>query len=111
MALIRIILIILFVVLAATFCTLNRQEITLRYFLGWSTAPFPLFLLIMASLVAGLLVGFSVGWRERWELQAKARDLGKRVKVLKEEVETLTAKAESSPTPATSPRPESPPPV
>ncbi|MBI5968404.1 MAG: LapA family protein [Deltaproteobacteria bacterium] len=92
---IKIILAIFLVIVGATFCALNRQEITLRYFFGWNTVPFPLFLLILASLVAGGLVGFLVGWRERWKLRGKGRDLGERLKALKNEIESLLPKEES----------------
>ena len=91
----KIIFIILFVILGATFCTLNRQEISLGYFFGWHTGSFPLFLLILASLVAGMVVGFSIGWGERWKLRAKARDLGEQVKALKEEIEPQPSKEEN----------------
>ena len=51
---IKIILAVLFVILAATFSTLNREEISLRYFFGWATGPFPLFFLVLACLVIGM---------------------------------------------------------
>ena len=92
---IRIFFIILFIIAVGTFCTLNRQEISLRYFFGWNTGSFPLYLLILISLVAGIVVGFAVGWGERWKLRAKARNLGDQAKTLKEEVETLVPKEES----------------
>ena len=96
---VKIIFIILLIILGATFCTMNRQEIFLRYFFGWSTGSFPLYLLILTSLVAGIVVGFSVGWGERWKLRAKARELGKQIKTLKDDIETLTPK-EDGPEPS-----------
>ncbi len=93
----------LFIILAATFSTLNREEVTLRYFFGWITPPFPLFLLLLASLVAGMVLGFSVDWGERWKLRAKARELGKRVKGLREEIESLTAQEKPDEPPSTPP--------
>jgi uncharacterized integral membrane protein len=96
----KIIFIILFIILGATFCTLNRQEIALRYFFGWHTGSFPLFLLILISLVAGMVVGFSMGWGERRKLRAKGRDLRERVKALKEEIERQPSK-EETPEPST----------
>lgn len=90
----KIVFIILFIILGATFCTLNRQEIFLRYFFGWNTGSFPLYLLVLTSIVAGMAVGISVGWGERRKLRAQSRDLGRRVKTLKEEIETLTPKEE-----------------
>ena len=80
----KIILILVFVLIVATFSTLNQQEISLRYFFGWETVPFPLFLLILASLILGLI-------------------LGKRVNALREEIATLSKKPEP-------PEPPSPPP-
>ena len=95
----KIFLLIFFIILVATFCALNRQDIFLRYFFGWKTGSFPLFLLILASVVAGMVVGFLVGWRERWKLRSKARDLGERLKALKNEIESLLPK-EGAPEPS-----------
>ena len=96
----KIIFIIILIILGATFSTLNRQEIALRYFFGWQTGSFPLFLLILIALVAGMGVGFSMGWGERRKLRAKARDLGERVKALREEIEPQPSK-EENPDPST----------
>lgn len=90
----KIIFLILFIILGATFCTLNRQEISLSYFFGWHTGFFSLFLLILISLIAGMMIGFSTGWGERRKLRAKTRDLGEQVKALKEEVEPQPSKGE-----------------
>jgi uncharacterized integral membrane protein len=101
--LIRIILAVLFVILAATFSALNREEISLRYFFGWSTGSFPLFLLILLSLVAGMILGFSVDWGERRKLRNKARRLGAQAKQLRKEIETRTAEKTLPEPPATPP--------
>ncbi len=102
----RIILAALLIILAATFSTLNREEITLRYFFGWGTPSFPLFLLLLASLAAGMVLGFSVDWGERWKLRGQARQLGGRVKDLRKEIESLTVREkppEPPPPPAEAP--------
>jgi uncharacterized integral membrane protein len=99
----KIILAALFIILAATFSTLNREEITLRYFFGWSTPPFPLFLLLLASLVVGIVLGFSVDWGERWKLRAKARELERQVKVLREDIEALAPQEKPPEPPLPSP--------
>jgi len=90
----KIIFAIIFVILGATFCALNRQEISLRYFFGWNTGPFPLFLLIGGSLVGGMIAGFLVGWGGRRKLRAEMRDLEKQAKALRDEIATLTPKEE-----------------
>jgi len=96
----KIIFFILFMILGATFCTLNRQEISLSYFYGWQTRFFPLYLLILISLIAGMIIGFSTGWGERRKLRAKVRDLGEQVKALKEDMEPQPSK-EEHPEPST----------
>ena len=102
MNLAKIVLFILFVILVATFCTLNRQEIFLRYFFGWNTAFFPLFLLLLASLILGMVVGFLIGWIGRWNLRSETRHLRKQRKALEGEIENLTLKEEgSAPSPQT----------
>jgi uncharacterized integral membrane protein len=101
--LIKIILAALFIILATTFSSLNREEITLRYFFGWSTAPFPLFLLLLAALVAGMVLGFSVDWGERWKLRAKVQELGRRVKGLQVELQSLGPEEKPPEPPSTSP--------
>jgi putative membrane protein len=99
----KIVLFILSVILVATFCTLNRQEISLRYFFGWNTALFPLFLLLLASLILGMVAGFLIGWIGRWNLRTEARHLRKQLKALEGEIENLTPKEEgSAPSPQTS---------
>jgi uncharacterized integral membrane protein len=100
--LVKIILAVLFLILVASFSTLNREEITLRYFFGWSTGPFPLFLLVLGCLVIGMALGFSVDWGERWKLRSKARGMRKQVKNLRQEIETLTA-ARTPPEPPPAP--------
>ena len=100
---VRIILAVLLVILAATFSTLNGEEISLRYFFGWSTAAFPLFLLVLASLVIGMVLGFSVDWGERRKLRNKARRLGAQIKQLRKEIETRTAEKTLPEPPATPP--------
>ena len=104
---IRIILAVLLVILAATFSTLNREEIALRYFFGWSTPSFPIFLLVLVSLGIGMVLGFSVDWGERWKLRGKARELRNRVKELRKELDSLNAQKaplETSPPPPELPK-------
>jgi uncharacterized integral membrane protein len=88
----KIIFLVIVLILGATFSTLNRQEISLQYFFGWQTAPFPLFLLILGALALGVILGFTIGWGERWKFRSKARDLGEQIKTLQEDIETLTPK-------------------
>lgn len=106
---IRIIFSILIVFIVATFCTVNREEITIRYFFGWETPPFPIFVFILATLVAGMVVGFSVGWGERWKLGGKARVLTEKVRALREEVKTLEILDKEPPIPSTPEGEKSPP--
>jgi uncharacterized integral membrane protein len=91
---IKIIFLILLIILGATFSTLNRQEISLHYFWGWNTGAFPLYVLILASLLVGIVAGFSFGWKKRWELRSRTRDLGERAKTLKNDLQTLAQKEE-----------------
>jgi len=91
---VKIIFIILFIILGATFCTLNQQEISLSYFFGWQTKSFPLYLLILISLIAGMVIGFSTGWGKRRKLRTMARDLGEQIKALKADMEPLPSKGE-----------------
>ena len=91
---IKIAFLILLIILGATFATLNRQEISLHYFWGWDTGPFPLYIFILGSLLAGMIIGFSYGWKKRWELRSRARDLGERAKSLRNDLQTLTPKEE-----------------
>ena len=105
----KIVLSILFVILVASFCTLNRQEISLRYFFGWNTALFPLFLLLLASLILGMVAGFLIGWIGRWNLRTEARHLRKQLKALEGEIENLTPKEEGSAPPPQTPEVNKPP--
>lgn len=105
----KVIVGIIFVILGATFCALNRQEISLRYLFGWSTRPFPLFLLILGPLVGGMVVGFFVGWGGRRKLRAEVRDLEKQAEGLREKSATLTPKEEGPEPPGPGPEVSNPP--
>ncbi|MGQ9694980.1 MAG: lipopolysaccharide assembly protein LapA domain-containing protein [Thermodesulfobacteriota bacterium] len=96
MTLIKIFLLILLIIVGATFCALNRQEIILRYFFGWSTGSFPLFLLIIISLLIGSAIGLSLGWGERRRLRGEAKKLQQRIKELKQELEVQSVPGESN---------------
>ena len=91
---IKIVFLILLIILGATFATLNRQDISIRYFWGWDTGPFPLYIFILGSLMVGMIIGFSYGWKKRWELRSRARDLGERAKALRNDLQTITPKEE-----------------
>jgi uncharacterized integral membrane protein len=105
----KVIVGIILVILGATFCTLNRQEIFLRYFFGWNTRPFPLFLLILSSVGGGIIVGSLVGWGGRRRLRAEVRDLEKQAKALREENATLKPKEEGLEPPSPGPEASNPP--
>ena len=105
----KIIVGIILVILGATFCALNRQEISLRYFFGWNTRPFPLFLLILGSVMGGIIVGFLAGWGGRRKLGAEARDLEKQAEALREESATLKPKKEGLEPPSPGPEGSNPP--
>ncbi len=71
----KAVLILAILIFGSTFCVVNRQEISLRYFFGWDTGPFPVYLLILASLGGGAALGFTLGWRRRRRLRARLRAL------------------------------------
>lgn len=95
MTLTKIFLFILLIILGATFCSLNRQEIVLRYFFGWSTGSFPLFFLIIIFLLTGSVIGLSIGWGERRRLRGEAKKLQERIKELEQEMEVENVPDES----------------
>lgn len=75
----------------ATFCSLNKQEVNLRYFFGWATGPFPLFLLILVALLAGSATGLLMGWGERRKLRGELKKLRRRTEELSkgEEIQSI----------------------
>lgn len=95
MTFIKIFLVILLIIIGATFCSLNRQEIVLRYFFGWSTGSFPLFLLIIISLLIGSAIGISMGWEERRKLRGEAKKLKQRMKELEKEMKVPSVQGET----------------
>jgi len=105
----KVIVSLILVIIGATFCSLNRQEISLRYFFGWNTRPFPIFLLILGSVVGGVIVGSLVGWGGRRKLRAEVRDLEKQAEALREENATLKPKEEGLEPPSPGPEAGNPP--
>jgi uncharacterized integral membrane protein len=99
----KVIVGIILVILGATFCSLNRQEVSLRYFFGWNTVPFPLFLLILGSVGGGIIVGSLVGWGGRRKLRAEVRDLEKQAEALKKENASRQPKEEGLERPSPGP--------
>ena len=96
----KFILLVLFIILGATFSVVNRQDIFLHYFFGFEAGPFPLFLLIFLFLGSGMVLGFSIGWGERRKLRAQARQFETQVAKLQDELIPFMApkKPESPPT-------------
>ncbi len=78
LSLIKALLLLLAVVVAAFFASLNPGEVTLHYYFG--SVELPLAVLLVATLGVGLLIGLFVGLglflrakREQVRLQRKAR--------------------------------------
>lgn len=95
MTLAKIFFLIILIIIGATFCSLNRQEIILRYFFGWSIGPFPLFLLIIIFLLVGWAIGLLLGWGERRRLRGEAKKLRLMMEELRKEIETQGLTEES----------------
>ncbi|MEO1949719.1 DUF1049 domain-containing protein [Thioclava sediminum] len=75
----------------------NRQIVTLRVlpleagsFLGWDWAvQVPLFLVILAGVLLGLLIGFVWEWARESRLRRNARQSDRKARKLEAEVQTL----------------------
>lgn len=96
MKFLKITAILFLVILGATFSTLNRQEISLSFF-GLSTGPFPLFILVLAALIAGLAAGFSIGWKDRRQLRVLIRRLEGSAAPWPQEAERLSREEKAEP--------------
>ena len=77
----------------------NRQQVTLNLvpdelatFLGWSySLTLPLFLIIFAGIVAGLLIGFIWEWLREYKHRAQASQERRERQRLQREMEKLKA--------------------
>ncbi len=79
---IRLFLLLLIIILYFTFVLYNKEDlIVLKFALGLSTAPLPVYLLVLGSLIVGMfLAGLLVlpGWiRMRIELRRQRRTIEK----------------------------------
>jgi uncharacterized integral membrane protein len=102
-SLIRGLILVFLIFIGATFATVNREEVRIRFFFDWETGPIPFFLFIFIALGAGWVVGSLFGWGERRKLRNKGRELSDRIESLKEEVEALRKETQPPPAPALNP--------
>lgn len=83
----------------------NRDAVALRVlppeagdFLGFSwTVQLPLFLVIFAGILVGLLIGFVWEWMREHKLRSGATKALRKAATLEREVDRLKAKAEPAP--------------
>jgi uncharacterized membrane protein YciS (DUF1049 family) len=91
---IRLILVILVLFAAISFGIKNAtQEVTLEYYFGWSTAPFPVYQLILWSFIMSVFVITLLLLPEWIRLRLTVRRQRKDIERLKDELNDIKSTA------------------
>lgn len=105
------ILVLAAVVVAAAFAIFNREVVTVDFWPFPYQLLIPLYLLLLASLALGFLIGSVVTWSLQGKWRRRARERARRIEALEREASALTARLSSTPAEGASSAAEGPPPV
>ncbi len=97
------------VVVAVVFAVFNREVVTIDVWPFPYQVQIPLYLLLLASLLLGFLIGSAVSWSSQGKWRRRARERARRVEAMEREVSALTARLSSASTNRTSSGAEGPP--
>lgn len=86
---IKALLLIILLFLAITFGTQNSESVTLRYYFGLASTPVPLYLVVYAAIILGVIAGMAIGVYSRMTLKRGVRELAKDNASLQEEMEKI----------------------
>ena len=87
---IKAILLIAVLFLAITFGIQNSESVTLRYYFRLASIPLPLYLVIYASLIVGIIAGMAIDIYTRISLKGRLRKLERANASLREDLNKLT---------------------
>lgn len=74
---------------AVVFSVVNRHAVTLSFWPFQTELQLPLFVLVLAGLIVGVLIGFLVAWFSAGTLRRRLRYERERVRTLESEIERL----------------------
>ena len=89
MKLLSFFIVLLLIAIGVTFSCLNAQPVVINYYLGEHT--FPLSLLLVLALAAGVLVGLLIGMFMYVGAKSQSLRLNRRVRLAEKEVANLRA--------------------
>ena len=87
MRIIRVTLIFLLILSGISFACLNASTVTINYYIGNTSAPLSLILVLV--LGTGLLLGLIIAIPKHFKLKNENSRLKKRIKVTAKEIESL----------------------
>ena len=96
MRLISRLLVVLAVGIAVALAVVNRQIVSID--LGAWVVTAPLYLLMITTLAAGLVIGWCVAWFGGTKHRRRAREEGRRATMLQDRVDAIERRRASSPT-------------
>lgn len=90
------ILVLAAVVVAAAFAVFNREVVTIDFWPFPYQLQLPLYLLLVASLALGFLIGSAVTWSLQGKWRHRARERARRIEALEREASALTDRLSSA---------------
>lgn len=90
------ILVLAAVVVAAAFAVFNREVVTVDFWPFPYQLQLPLYLLLVAALALGFLIGSAVTWSLQGKWRRRARERARRIETLEREASALTERLSSA---------------
>ena len=97
MKVIKAIIIVLLFFFALTFCLLNTDEITLRYYTFVENLTAPIFLVVLASVFLGLVIGIIGSGLTLIRLRIQLRRQTKEAEALRKELDAGKGEEDAEP--------------
>jgi uncharacterized integral membrane protein len=93
----KAIVIVLLFFFALTFCLQNTDEVTLRYYGFIENVTAPIFIVVLASVFLGIIIGLIGGGLTTIRLRIQLRRQTKEAEALRQELESLKGEEVSEP--------------
>ena len=93
---VKALLLIFLLFLAVTFGTQNSEPVVLRYYFGLTSIPLPLYLVIYAAIILGIIAGMAMSLYYRVTLKRGLKKLEKANASLREELDKTRSESKEA---------------